>query len=397
MVTEWRSRRKAGSIAGVSVQAQLSLAVQSSSALATSGDFQSAQETLGPVLEVAVGALGADHPDVLSATRVLASIHLRRDEPLNARRLLEEALRSGQNSLNDSHPVILGISYDLAQLADALGNRHEARRNYTRLATYGPPVLGPGHTYVIAATTYLGAALPVVSPPAPPVPQTPPPLPPRVVRPPSAPIAPVSYADRVYRPFDHEHLSPISASPISITPVSAGSLFVESDQRPRPKTTLFLGTITILALLIAAGALMFAFRANNTSQGGTTSEPDSVSSPSPTPSSSVSPPTNLALVDNGSSVTVTWTDPAGGTAQFIVAAGQGTDLSTQHTTWDTTFTLNGLNPKLDYCFTVAAVYDTDRVAVSDLACTKRTSSSTSASASSSRSPISSSSAKSQKS
>jgi hypothetical protein len=30
-----------------------------------------------------------------------------------------------------------------------------------------------------------------------------------------------------------------------------------------------------------------------------------------------------------------------------------------------------LNPKLDYCFTIAAVYDTKRVELSDLACTKR--------------------------
>jgi hypothetical protein len=37
----------------------------------------------------------------------------------------------------------------------------------------------------------------------------------------------------------------------------------------------------------------------------------------------------------------------------------------------TAYTVNGLNPALDYCFTVVAVYNTNEVATSALACTQR--------------------------
>jgi hypothetical protein len=37
----------------------------------------------------------------------------------------------------------------------------------------------------------------------------------------------------------------------------------------------------------------------------------------------------------------------------------------------TKYTINGLNPGLDYCFTVAAVYGTQDVQLSELVCTKR--------------------------
>ena len=58
---------------------------------------------------------------------------------------------------------------------------------------------------------------------------------------------------------------------------------------------------------------------------------------------------------------------------FIVAGGQQGALRQLQVlaAGATTYTLNGLNPKLNYCFTVAAVYGTDSVALSDLACTQR--------------------------
>jgi hypothetical protein len=84
-------------------------------------------------------------------------------------------------------------------------------------------------------------------------------------------------------------------------------------------------------------------------------------------------PRDLKLRDDGASVTLTWTDPSAGTVPFIVAGGRQGALRQLQTVGPgtTTYTLNGLNPKLDYCFTVAAVYDTSRVELSDLACTKR--------------------------
>ena len=84
-------------------------------------------------------------------------------------------------------------------------------------------------------------------------------------------------------------------------------------------------------------------------------------------------PGALKLRDDKTSITLTWTDPSKGSVPFIVAGGQQGALRQLQVlaAGATTYTLNGLNPKLDYCFTVAAIYGTDSVALSDLACTQR--------------------------
>jgi len=84
-------------------------------------------------------------------------------------------------------------------------------------------------------------------------------------------------------------------------------------------------------------------------------------------------PRDLKLRDDGAAVTLTWTDPSAGTVPFIVAGGRVGALRQLQTVpaGSTTYTVNGLNPAVEYCFTVAAVYDTSRVELSDLACTKR--------------------------
>ncbi|MET7423327.1 hypothetical protein [Dactylosporangium sp. NPDC005555] len=84
-------------------------------------------------------------------------------------------------------------------------------------------------------------------------------------------------------------------------------------------------------------------------------------------------PGSMKLRDDKTSITLTWTDPSKGSVPFIVAGGQQGALRQLQVlaAGATTYTLNGLNPKLDYCFTVAAVYGTDSVALSDLACTQR--------------------------
>jgi hypothetical protein len=58
---------------------------------------------------------------------------------------------------------------------------------------------------------------------------------------------------------------------------------------------------------------------------------------------------------------------------FIVAGGnQGTMRELQGLPAGTTrYTISGLNPKLEYCFTVAAVYGTQDVQLSESACTNR--------------------------
>ena len=104
--------------------------------------------------------------------------------------------------------------------------------------------------------------------------------------------------------------------------------------------------------------------------------PPDTAAPTPGPTITGEPPTELLLRDDGGAVTLTWTDPTAGTVPFIVAAGRsGEQLQLMATVnpGDTDFTANGLNARLDYCFTVLAVYGTDRYATSGQVCTTRTS------------------------
>jgi hypothetical protein len=85
-------------------------------------------------------------------------------------------------------------------------------------------------------------------------------------------------------------------------------------------------------------------------------------------------PTNVKLIDEGSTITITWTDPSGGTVPFLVAgarANQETKAMGAPGAGETTYKINALNPRLDYCFTVLAVYSTNEYAPSDLVCTNR--------------------------
>ncbi len=99
----------------------------------------------------------------------------------------------------------------------------------------------------------------------------------------------------------------------------------------------------------------------------------STAAPSGQAAADAKAPGSLKLRDDKTSITLTWTDPSKGSVPFIVAGGQQGALRQLQVlaAGATTYTLNGLNPKLDYCFTVAAIYGTDSVALSDLACTQR--------------------------
>ncbi|WP_420811773.1 fibronectin type III domain-containing protein [Micromonospora endophytica] len=86
------------------------------------------------------------------------------------------------------------------------------------------------------------------------------------------------------------------------------------------------------------------------------------------------PPTDLALRDDAATITLTWTDPSGGLVPFVVAGGRtGAPLRMMATveSGQTSYTVNGLSSRVDYCFTVLAVYDTDQLATSSQVCTSR--------------------------
>jgi hypothetical protein len=153
---------------------------QHAHALAGSGDLGGARAVLEHAVDVGRANLGEDDPDVLSTALQLAQVHLAADDPSGARRVLEEAYAAGQWRLGDADPVMLLISHDLGLVAEELGNRHEARKAFARVAERGPEVLGADHWAVARARAYLGespqtARIDLPTPPPPPAPVQEPP------------------------------------------------------------------------------------------------------------------------------------------------------------------------------------------------------------------------------
>jgi len=103
-------------------------------------------------------------------------------------------------------------------------------------------------------------------------------------------------------------------------------------------------------------------------------EPTNPPAPPATSPSPTRPPIQLGLRDSGSAVTLTWTDPSNGGVTFVVAYGRA-DGPADHTqripAGVTSITINGLNPRTDYCFTVAGIDSTTTIALSHSVCTSR--------------------------
>ncbi|MGN9913559.1 tetratricopeptide repeat protein [Phytohabitans sp. LJ34] len=350
----------------------LATAQQNARALRDAGDLAGARVMLDQTLEGAKAALGEDSPDVIATGQVLAGLHREAGDPMAARRVLEEAYAAGQLHLGDGHPLMLSISFDLGGVAEELGNRHEARRAFGRVATLGPTVFGDDHWTVRAAREYLGEAPPSVEltipseePPAPPpmqfpssaafaLPNTPP------ARPaPAVPAAPPTPPAPVYTP------------PPPAYRVESEPTYHVSRQPRKVRGATVAAIIAAAAAVLAAGFVAIQVVFTGGGGDGDTPPPAAVSTG---PRLAGEPPTDLKVRVDGNAITVTWKDPTEGTVPFIVAGAQA---GRQHKAMatinpgETSATINGLNPRLGYCFTVLAVYSTDEYAASGQVCTER--------------------------
>ncbi|MFD0967799.1 fibronectin type III domain-containing protein [Plantactinospora endophytica] len=407
-------------------------------ALRDGGDDPAARRLLAQALDAARPAYGKDHPEVLGTVQVLAQWHREADDPAAARRLLEEALLDAQHR-GDADPLMLALSFELGAVAEELGNRHEARRNFGRVASFGPGVLGDDHWQVRAARDYLGEApggggepvgpapvsapaapysappAPLSAPPAPfsapPGPQpvaSAPPVPPvsaphptqapparpggdglfqSVASTPTYPSAtePVSgypavaqtsawaptaaeQTSSTYPPYSAQSVAQLESYPV-ITPTPTSAAPAPAPEPSRGRGSTVAAAVAAAAAVVAAIVVVVAVVVDKSGS------PDSgPADERGEPVVAGEPPTDLKLVDEGTAITISWTDPSGGTVPFVVAAaraGQQTKPMTTLSAGETTYKVNALNPKLDYCFSVLAVYSTNEFAPSDLACTKR--------------------------
>lgn len=132
------------------------------------------------------------------------------------------------------------------------------------------------------------------------------------------------------------------------------------------------GAVVVAALAAAVAVLAAVVVVVVTLVDG--AEPPAGPVPSAGPTAAGDPPTDLKLRDDGATITITWTDPTAGTVPFVVAGGRAGQTLSAMASIDpgtTRYTVNGLNPRLDYCFTVLAVYSTETYATSGQVCTNR--------------------------
>ena len=320
---------------------------------------------LDQTLEGAKAALGEDNPDVIATGQVLAGLHREAGDPMAARRVLEEAYAAGLLHLGDGHPLMLSISFDLGGVAEELGNRHEARRAFGRVATLGPAVFGDQHWTVLAAREYLGEA-PASAELT--IPSEEPPAPPPMQFPSSAAFA---------LPSPQQMQPPPVQPPPVYNPPPTPAYNTESEptyhvsRKPRK-----VRGATVAAIIAAAAAVLaagfVAIQVVFAGGGGDGDTPPPAASQGPRLAGE--PPTELKVRVDGNAITVSWKDPTEGTVPFIVAGAQA---GRQHKAMatispgETSATINGLNPRLGYCFTVLAVYSTDEYAASGQVCTER--------------------------
>ena len=158
------------------------------------------------------------------------------------------------------------------------------------------------------------------------------------------------------------HTSDQSAPAYRAVPLN----FVPEPDRQRRGMGLFAAIAAVLAAGIAVVALVFVLANRGTGQ--------SQSRDSSVPTLAGKEPTDVRLRDEGSKIEISWHDPSAGTVSFVVTMGHPGELLKPLASLgpgQTSYQLGALNAKLNYCFTVVAVYRADQFATSVPTCTTR--------------------------
>ncbi|WP_433351103.1 fibronectin type III domain-containing protein [Micromonospora sp. CA-111912] len=153
------------------------------------------------------------------------------------------------------------------------------------------------------------------------------------------------------------------------SPPDAWQTTYQEERTGRRRTVVLVAVVALVALAIVVGVAVLMFGRDEAPPPGATP-----ASASAGPKVSGPPPGDLKLRDDSSTISLTWTDPSSGAVPFMVAGGRtGQKLGVLATVdpGQTSYTVNGLNSRVDYCFTVLAVYSTDTFATSGQVCTAR--------------------------
>ncbi|MCP2328187.1 hypothetical protein HDA40_006694 [Hamadaea flava] len=181
---------------------------------------------------------------------------------------------------------------------------------------------------------------------------------------------PVRYAQN---PVDESaDLQPIAPPPIPVAQPSqvftaAPSVIVEK----RGRGAMAAAVAAALVAVVAAGVVVVLMLSRGTTPSGTGPQTTESQQSTGAPRGAA---TNLTISDRGDSITLRWTDPAGGSAGFAVKMGASRDamkLVTGNLGAKPTFTITGLNAKFSYCFSVVTIYSGAEIYESTPVCTTR--------------------------
>ena len=149
--------------------------------------------------------------------------------------------------------------------------------------------------------------------------------------------------------------------------------FTEQDLQPGAgrRNGVMVALIGLAVLGVAIGAALVLATGGGPRPLTGQTQPASVT-PSRSPSGEPGAPTDVRVARDGRTVTVTWSDPAGGRTPFLVA-GTGPNRESLKAAnverGETTAIFVDLDPAKRYCFVVAAVYTIERVARAPSTCT----------------------------
>ncbi|HEX6683329.1 MAG TPA: hypothetical protein VF062_11065 [Candidatus Limnocylindrales bacterium] len=158
---------------------------------------------------------------------------------------------------------------------------------------------------------------------------------------------------------------------------------VKPAREPNPGRARAIGFIAMGAVAaVAVSLVVVAMLASGTPEkpagASTSQQPDAPATPTPDaaePGAEPSGPVgNLRLVDNATSLSVTWIYPANAKGPIIVSAataGEPMKALQSLPAGTESYVLPGLNPDRDYCVAVTIAYRTDHMVMSSPACTSR--------------------------
>jgi hypothetical protein len=344
------------------------------------GDLDGAEERYGRVLDGRFPQAGPAGRAVRLARAYLALLYRDRGDLDRARFTLDAAYKSMRRAYGITDPDTIQFGVELARMATAGGDVPVARRLYAVARAGCQARLEPWHPLCVAVERELAAIepAPVESVPVEPAPvRTAPPAPIWPPRQESAHVPAQRGSNPAAGAADSRRLVPVGPR----RPVPAGA-------RPRRRRAVVAGVlaIAVVAALVTALMVIAGWPGSGRHPTGTgptmgtagrgAAAPGTADASSAPPSSAAPdhPPLRVDLRDDGTKLVATWGVLPGGPAPVVVAlsrAGQPATVVADLPAGATGYTVTKVDPRVEYCVIVAAVYPGETASGATSVCTQR--------------------------